>query len=192
MSALKLDRMKMLARWQAAKISTARQADMHRLAQKVLGFKEQYYDPVEQKTKVPWYAVAAIDMRESSFRHDRYLGNGQLLTQRTTIVPKGRGPFKSWHEGAIDALTLTRFPHLGEGQHWDIVTTLIKLENYNGLGYASRGLPSPYLWGATTVQRPGKYVADGHFNPTAWDYQPGCAALLLALKEWHGVDLREA
>ena len=55
---------------------------------------------------------------------------------------------------------------------------LTLLEEYNGLGYAMRGVPSPYIWAATEQYRSGKYIADGHYDPDAVDHQLGCAALL--------------
>jgi hypothetical protein len=55
------------------------------------------------------------------------------------------------------------------------------LEQYNGLGYASRGLPSPYIWSGTNQYINGKYVADGVFNPDEIDRQLGCAAILKSM-----------
>jgi lysozyme family protein len=46
------------------------------------------------------------------------------------------------------------------------------------LGYAKRGIPSPYIWASTDQYTRGKYVADGHFDPNAIDHQLGCAALI--------------
>ena len=51
-------------------------------------------------------------------------------------------------------------------------------EKYNGWGYFFRGIPSPYVWGATSNQRPGKYVSDGVWSSTTMDRQIGCAAML--------------
>ena len=55
------------------------------------------------------------------------------------------------------------------------------LEGYNGLGYASRGVPSPYLWAGTNQYKAGKYVRDGVYDPSHVDVQPGCAGMLLAM-----------
>ncbi len=52
------------------------------------------------------------------------------------------------------------------------------LEQYNGLGYASKGLPSPYIWAGTDQYTKGKYVADHVYDPNAVDQQLGCAGLL--------------
>jgi hypothetical protein len=58
---------------------------------------------------------------------------------------------------------------------------LTMLEQYNGLGYANRGVPSPYLWSGTDQYKSGKYVRDGVYDSAAIDNQPGCAGLLLAI-----------
>lgn len=178
-----------LKRWRDCRLLDTRKKLHIDLAAKAVSFRSSHYDPVEKATGVPWYVIAAIDMREENFSHSSYLGNGQPLNKVTTIVPKGRGPFASWYEGAIDSLRLDGLDKTG---HWDIVTALIELELYNGLGYKKRGLPSPYVWAGTTIQVAGKYVADGKFDSSAYDNQPGCAGLLLALRDNHGIDLREA
>ncbi|MFL6814014.1 MAG: hypothetical protein ACJ8EK_08230, partial [Bradyrhizobium sp.] len=95
-------------------------------------------------------------------------------------VPAGRGPFKSWEDAAVDALVLCP-PFAARNEDWSIGGTLTLLETYNGLGYASRGIPSPYLWAGTDQYTSGKYVRDGLYDPNAVDKQPGCAGLLMAM-----------
>lgn len=186
-----IDRMKVLSMWQKCQIKPARLTEMKHLADIIASYRAQFYDPVEKATGVPWYVVGAIDCREEDFKHGSYLGNGDPLYRVTTHVPRGRGPFSSWFAGAIDAFHLDGMDHLPAGGHWDIVTALIKCEGYNGLGYASKGLPSPYVWGGTNIQQAGKYTSDGHFSAATWDTQPGTAAMWLALKQFHGIDLSE-
>lgn len=186
-----IDRMRVLNLWRTCQIRPDRAIEMKHLADIILSYKEKFYDPVELATKVPWYVTGAIDCREENFRHGSYLGNGDPLYKKSTHVPRGRGPFSSWHAGAVDAFHLDGMDHLPAAGHWDIVTALIKCEAYNGLGYASKGLPSPYVWGGTNIQQAGKYVADGRWSSTTWDKQPGCAAMFLALKLFHNIDLSE-
>jgi hypothetical protein len=95
-------------------------------------------------------------------------------------VPAGRGPFRSWEEAAIDALVECA-PRAARNKDWSIGGALTKLEEYNGLGYASRGKPSPYLWSGTDQYKSGKYVRDGVYDPNTVDSQLGCAGLLLAM-----------
>lgn len=184
-------RSEILSFWQKAQLSPARLSAVKSAAQTIVGFKDLYHE-VEAGTGVPWWVTGAIDMREESFRHNGYLGNGDPLNRKTVHVPRGRGPFKTWYAGAIDAFHVSGWDRLPSGGHWDIVTCLMKCEVYNGLGYAHMGIRSPYVWAGTNMQQRGKYTADGHFDPSAWDQQIGCAAVWLALKQFHGVDLNEA
>ena len=59
--------------------------------------------------------------------------------------------------------------------------TLALFENYNGLGYFFKGVPSPYIWSGTTAYKAGKYIADHVYSATTVDAQLGCAGLLLAM-----------
>lgn len=176
--------------WQECQVHAPDVAEITRMADTLMKFKAEYYDPAAAKTLIPWYVIGVIDMREEDFDHNGYLGNGDPLDQVTTHIPRGRGPFNSWADGAIDALTAGGFNKTANG-HWDIVTALWKLEEYNGIGYRERGLPSPYVWALTNQQVAGKYIADGEWSPSTWDTQPGCAGVLLTLKTKYGVDLSE-
>lgn len=138
------------------------------------------YQAVEARTSVPWFIVAAIHEREASQRWDTQLGQGDPLDEISVHVPAGRGPFKSWEDGAVDALANCA-PYAVRWRDWSVGGSLSLLEQYNGLGYAARGLPSPYIWSGTDQYRSGKYVRDGVFDPNAVDTQPGCAGLLMAM-----------
>lgn len=184
-------RLDILGFWQKCQISSASLNAAKIFADKVMAYKFMY-DQVQSGTGVPFYVTGVVDMREENFNHHGYLGNGDPLNKKTVHVPKGRGPFANWYDGAIDAFSVSGWSRLPTNGHWDIVTALIKLEAYNGLGYAHMGLRSPYVWAGTNMQQHGKYTSDGHFDANAWDTQMGCAAVLLALKEFHGVDLNEA
>lgn len=183
-------RLDILGFWQ--KVQLVRGPEAEAAAKKIVGFKEEFYDSVQAATNVPWWVLGSLDMREESFNHKGYLGNGDPWNKKSVHVPKGRGPFKSWNEGAIDSIHTSGWDRLPTGGHWDIVTCLIKCEAYNGLGYAHMGHRSPYVWSGTNMQQRGKYVADGHYDANAIDTQLGCAAVWLALKQNHGVDLNEA
>ena len=141
------------------------------------------YQSISALTGVPWELIAVLHRRESSANFNTYLGNGQPLIHRTTIVPKGRGPFLGAHafiDGAVDALKLDG---LADVKDWRLEKELYWCEVFNGGGYAARGLPSPYIWGGTNVQKPGKYVRDGEFAPSIMDIQPGCAPLLASIAQ---------
>jgi lysozyme family protein len=138
------------------------------------------YQTVEAKTGVPWFVIAVIHERESGQNWFANLAQGDPWNRISVHVPAGRGPFKSWEDAAIDALANCP-PYLARNRDWSIGGTLTKLEEYNGLGYAMRGVPSPYLWAGTDQYKSGKYVRDAVYDSAAVDSQPGCAGLLLAI-----------
>lgn len=131
------------------------------------------YQNVERATGVPAVMVAMIHARESASdlgKFQSYLGNGQPLSQKTTIVPRGRGPFKSWESGAIDAFKLMGLDKI---EKWTLERVLYECERYNGFGYHNRGLQSPYVWGGTNHYTKGRYVSDGKFSPTSVSTRAG-------------------
>jgi len=135
------------------------------------------YKAVEKITNVPWWFIAVVHEREASQNWNTYLGNGQALNKKTTIVPTNRGPFKTWEDGAVDALVNCP-PHASKNKDWSIGGALTMLEQYNGTGYAQMGKPSPYVWAGTDQYEKGKYVADGKYSSETVDTQLGCAGLL--------------
>jgi lysozyme family protein len=140
------------------------------------------YHTVSARTGVPWPVIAVIHERESSQDWSASLAQGDRWNRVSVHVPSGRGPFTSWEEAAIDAL-VNCAPYAARNKDWSIGGTLTKLEEYNGLGYAARGKPSPYVWSGTNQYHSGKYVRDGIYDPDVVDSQPGCAGLLLAMME---------
>lgn len=135
------------------------------------------YQAVEKLTGVPWWFTAVVHEREASQNWNTQLGQGDPLNKKSTHVPKRRGPFKTWEEGAVDAL-VNCAPFASKNKDWSPGGALAMLEKYNGLGYANKGLPSPYVWAGTDQYVKGKYTADGVFNPNIIDTQLGCAGLL--------------
>ncbi len=138
------------------------------------------YRAVEKLTGVPWWFIAVTHEREASQSWAGSLAQGDPWNQVSTHVPAGRGPFKSWEDAAVDAL-VNCGPFAARNKDWSIGGTLAKLEEYNGLGYASRGRPSPYIWSGTDQYVSGKYVRDGVYDPDVVDQQLGCAGLLMAM-----------
>lgn len=138
------------------------------------------YQSVSAKTGVPWAAIAVIHERECSQDWTGSLAQGDPWNRVSVHVPAGRGPFRSWEEAAIDAL-VNCAPRAARNKDWSVGRTLTKLEEYNGLGYAARGRPSPYIWSGTDQYKSGKYVRDGVYDPNVVDTQPGCAGLLTAM-----------
>lgn len=135
------------------------------------------YKAVEKLTGVPWWFIAVVHEREASQNWNTQLGQGDPLNKKSVHVPKGRGPFSTWEDGAVDALTNCA-PFAARNKDWSIGGALAMLEAYNGLGYAQMNKPSPYVWAGTDQYVSGKYVSDGKYSATTVDTQLGCAGLL--------------
>jgi len=144
----------------------------------IIKFHIAKYLHVESKTGVPWDVVASCHYREAALDFNTCLHNGDPLPGPTTHVPKGRGPFNSWEEAAVDSFIDEKhnFPKV-----WDLDGKLAFCESYNGLGYKKRGLLSPYVWASTNKYRSGLYVADGKFDANKVDQRLGCAAIIKGL-----------
>ena len=166
--------------WSRCKITPERRGTVERVARTIIDDKKRWYLDVQEKTGVPWFWVACVHHRESGGDFAGVLHNGEKIIgtgRKTTLVPKGRGPFNTWRESANDALRLKK---LHEIDAWPIERVLYEFERYNGWGYYGR-INSPYVWAASNLQQRGKYVKDGVFDPNAWDQQLGTAPLLKAL-----------
>ncbi len=165
------------ARWENARLTRNFDAVARRL---VSPSGKARYQSVSAKTGVPWAVIAVIHERECSQDWTRSLAQGDPWNRTSVHVPAGRGPFISWEATAVDAL-VNCAPYAAWNKDWSIGRALTKLEEYNGLGYAARGQPSPYLWSGTDQYKSGKYVRDGLYDPDAVDSQLGCAGLLKAM-----------
>lgn len=165
-------------RWAVHKVLANKTASFDKVAAKLTAPNAmKHYKAVEAKTGVPWWFIAVVHYRESSQNFAKSLAQGDPWNQVSTHVPKGRGPFKSWEEAAVDALTKCS-PYAARNKDWSIGGALTMLEKYNGLGYYRKGLPSPYIWAGTDQYSKGKYVADGVFSASTVDTQLGVAGLL--------------
>ncbi|MCK1716351.1 peptidoglycan-binding protein [Bradyrhizobium sp. 141] len=168
--------------WASLEIRPGRLTEANAVARKALNGKATYQQ-IERLTGVPWHFTALCHYRESNFDFDTYLGNGESLHRVTTIVPKGRGPFATFVDGAVDAFRLENF--IG-AQDWGIARMLFRLEAFNGFGYHAKGVNSPYLYGGSTLYGPpearaGKFVRDHVFDSNHVDTQLGTAAILHAM-----------
>lgn len=164
-------------KWDHCTIKQEFESDVHRVAIRVIA-NEKLYRLAEEKTKTPWFLIAAIHNLESSLDFSTCLHNGQPWNRTTTKVPKGLGPWTSWLDAAVDCL---KRENLTGPKDWTLEMCLYQAEIHNGMGYIKYhpSVPSPYLWAKTSISTGhGKYVADGKFDPAARnDDQVGVAAL---------------
>ena len=162
--------------WDEMKINPGRVQEFTNEAQFAINHKATYQE-LEAKTGVPWAMLAVIHRRESNADFNTYLGNGQSLARRTTIVPIGRGPFTgptAFFDGGIDAIKAEGWGCITD---WRVEKQLYYSLLFNGIG-TEPNHPSSYIWGGTNIQVPGKWVRDHVFDPSVMDPQPGCAPLL--------------
>jgi lysozyme family protein len=141
------------------------------------------YQRIFEATGVPTAGLMALAEREMSGNLHCYLGNGQRLTRRTTIVPINRGPFPDTEEGfiagALDALHLDGLDQVAKMPGgWTLPRFAYESEAWNGFGCRLHGIPSSYVFGGTTVQKPGKFLRDHVFSSTTMDPQLGTIAIV--------------
>jgi lysozyme family protein len=165
--------------WDALVLVAARTKEIQTTAKNIVAAKDRYA-AVEKVTGVPWYWIGPTHVRESGQDWKASLAQGDRWDRVSVHVPAGRGPFASWEAAAIDALQLDGLTRVID---WRLEKLLYYWELYNGWGYYAHGVPSPYVWGATNAQKPGKYVRDGVWSSTTMDVQLGCAAMLRAIMD---------
>lgn len=151
----------------------------YKAAMKKLGFPDFASDGT------PAFAFAGfVHNLEASGRFDRNFVNGQPINQKTTIVPKGLGPWPSW-EAAFEFgmkyknITPERYPDLTGAQ------MLYLGERFNGLGYLKKAQWSPYIGAMSNISLDkGKYTSDGNYDPNApANGQVGLATALVGLRQ---------
>ncbi len=164
-----------------------RSADDQRAAKKfarAAAENKPLYEAVVTGSTIPWWFVAGIHLLESTFNFGTHLHNGDPLSRRTFRVPASRpevgNPPFNWADSAHDAMEMKGYL---SNANWSLARVLHRWEAYNGFGYRSRNVPTPYLWSFTTVYKRGKFVGDGVYNTNAVSQQCGAAAFLKALIE---------
>ncbi|HWB24708.1 MAG TPA: hypothetical protein VG738_04470 [Chitinophagaceae bacterium] len=164
-------------------INPAKTAEIDRQIDTMVANKA-IYDSISTDTNVPWYFIAIIHCLECDLNFHTHLHNGDPLTARTVQVPKGHpvngNPPFTFKESAVDALTIEGFTTWTD---WTTPGMLYLFEKYNGFGYRSRGINSPYLWSYSQHYTKGKFVADGRFDPDAVSQQEGAAVILRRINE---------
>jgi lysozyme family protein len=158
-----------------------------RVAKQILANKDRYME-VENAIGVPWQFVGVVHSLECGLSFAGHLHNGDPLTKRTRLVPKGYPKHKpsgpngyTWLESAIDALKLKDLDKLND---WSDSRVAFELERYNGWGYRSKGKPnSPYLWSGSNHYTRGKYIRDHVYDSNAVSQQIGAMLIYLRVKE---------
>lgn len=170
--------------FQSCRVDPARDAEVERAITSIIRGGKRYQQ-VTDKTGVPWFVIGCLHLMECSCNFNLHLHNGDPLCRRTKDVPAGRptGPWpipgvsadQLWTLSAIDAIALAGFD---KWRDWSAPGVLYCFERYNGFGYRSHGIDSPYLWAASNHYTRGKYDADGEWAPTEVSKQLGAGVVL--------------
>ncbi len=204
-----------LERWTHMTLQPSREAEVLRVAKRLCeaetkarfqGVSDRIAELAQTDPRlqpVPWWFIAIVSEREygpdqhGRQRWDRQLGQGDPLEEVSRHVPRGMGPYRAhpgdstpghdaWTRCCVDVLCNSA-PFAAKWSDWSIGGVLTLWILYNGTGYEEyHHEPSPYDWGATSVERFGKYVADGRYDPRVWDTQLGCAAILKGMMALDG------
>lgn len=157
--------------------------EVDRIARRLIrGDAVAQYAAVQRALGIPIVVQAAICERESGADFRRSPAQGDRWDQTSRNVPRGRGPFKSWYDAAIDSFhNIDRLDD--NSAPWSMPYAMWKDEAYNGFGYRSHGKRSPYILGGTNLQQPGKYTSDGVFAANVMDTQIGTVPVMLRMIE---------
>ncbi len=177
------------AKWNA--MSVTKPDEVYAAAKRIVANAEAYKE-VEKETGVPWYFVGVLHMRECDNNMKGCLANGELIVgtkRKTRLVPRGRGPYATFLESAVDALNLQGFAAVTD---WSPAVCCYEGEAFNGFGYRAMGKPSPYVLGATQFYSHGKYVRDGVYSDKAVDPQLGIMPVMKRAIELAGGEVQPA
>ena len=189
------------SRWDGMTLDPARAAGVH-IRASVLCRPENKarFQAVEKGIlakglRTTWWFVAICAEREAGGPPKCWssqLAQGDPLGEVSRHDPAGRGPFldhpddtpanNAWVRGCYDAL-IDCAPHAAYWADWSPGSILTLWEEYNGLGYAARGVPSAYVWSGSNQYTSGKYVADHVYRASAVDVQEGCAPLIRCMMD---------
>lgn len=149
------------------------------------------YRALGAKTNVPPVLLAALDLREGDCNPATGIGQGDRWDRVSTHVPRGKGPFASWLAANI---FYVGYDHLDSTNGlvppgWTWAFAVYKSNAWNGWGPNAHGRHSGYPWSCTNIYdaatdgKPagGKYVADGKWDASAFDRQPGTVPVMLQL-----------
>jgi lysozyme family protein len=166
-----------------ARMVVTRPDDIDRTAKRLLGkYRNARYGAVPAKTGIPASWIAASFEREASSDFRCSPAQGDRWDRKSIHVPANRGPFDSWEAAALDAYHLDGLDKIG-AEHWSWALCCYYGELFNGFGYRGKGIPSPYLWGGTNIQKRGKYVRDGVYDDTVMDTQLGIIPIMKRMVE---------
>lgn len=164
------------------KLTKAQQSDVDKFKAHYEANKSRY-ETVSNETGVPAPLIAAIHWREGSGNFGTYLHQGDPLGKPPTHVPTNIPTFgkNEWEKAAAHAINQKKACAKELGMDKDTKDKgkmAAYAERYNGTGYDSKGVASPYVYSGTDQYTSGKYVADHVYDPNFVDKQVGVIPLV--------------
>lgn len=183
------------ANYDKAEINPKYLSSAKKAAQTVLAGKERY-KVIADHFGLPWWVIGCIHWREASCSFKGVLHNGEKIIgtgRKTSLVPRGRGPFETWEEAAIDAIKFDSIDTKCKRYGLSLEGILKAQEAYNGMGYFNYHPDqlSCYLYSYTNIVKPyGRYTHDGKYdyNADANDYS-GIVPIIKLLAEQGEIEL---
>ena len=170
--------------WAACQVTGTRRPDVEKSADALLKGESRYRAVSARTNHVPWQLIGIIHGLECGYDFFKHLHNGDSLAAPTHHEPPGRPPgwdgSRTWEDSAVDAIT---FEKLNGIANWTLPAVLYALEGFNGFGYRTHNVRSPYLWSCSNLYTTGKFVADHDFNDNAVSRQVGAAVILKVLEQ---------
>src|ERR1700692_1736635 len=111
-------------------------------------YRANRYGSIPSQTGIPLTWIAASFEREAGSDFRCSPAQGDPWNRPSVNVPANRGPFTSWGAAGLDAYHRDGLDKIGF-QNWSWALCCYYGELFNGFGYRSKGIPSPYLWGGT-------------------------------------------
>jgi lysozyme family protein len=163
-----------------AQMKITRVNDVDATAERLLKYVDAgHYDAGCKATGVPIIVAAASFEREASSNFNLNPAQGWPLHEKSKWTPYN-GPFDDWTTAQIAAYKIDGLDKIGAA-NWSWEYGCYEEEGFNGWGYRNHGIPSPYLFGGTNIQKPGKYTSDGRFDASVMDTQLGVIPIMLRM-----------
>jgi lysozyme family protein len=165
----------------ATVIDPKREAELEARTKVILArAADENWQMVAAATGVPRLWGMASFERESGSDYTLSPAQGDPWRQVSTHVPRGLGPYKSWAAAAVAAYRIDHLDKVGAA-NWTWARACYEGELFNGFGYRTHGIHTPYLWSWTNIYTRGKFVTDGRFDAAEQDQQCGIIPLMVAL-----------
>lgn len=173
-------------RWAAMIVRPDRMNAVDAIVRRIAS-REARYRAVTDQFGVPWWWLAAIHELEHS---------GEFTTSMTVMDPIDVSPGQPIPSADIadsqwdaTARSLLRSRGLEFWRDWSVAGAAYQWERFNGFGYRSHDVPTPYLWSFSNEYTAGKFIRAGVFSPAIVSQQAGALVILRRLLDLSVVPL---